>query len=668
MSHISLPKKTLGIFGLTLVGLIAVLYVATQIIVLGSFADQETIETRQNVERVRSAIDDNLRLLVGTTRDWALWDDTYTYVQGTNQKYFEENLIDYTSMLGNKLNLMMFVDREARIVLVKGFDYHKDVPIQVPESLRSHIYLGSPLLNHAGTDGEVAGLLSLDEGPMLVVAEPILTSQGEGPPAGTLIFGRFLDDGAISDLSASTLLNISLQPINNPQMGADYRNMLARLTEESPVGVEAINLETIAGYRLYEDVYGKPVLMLRIDMPRDIFARGQQTLQYFVVTLIVAGIVFGVVIVVVLEKLVLARLTRLKADVGEIEARSDMAGRVQLSGDDELSSVATSINSMLTALQRSREEQREGEERYRAVVEQTTEAIFLVDARTGQFLEANAASQILLGYDYDDLLRLTLDTIEVDEVDRRTGALATMRTTGTLRLATERQYRRKNGTVVQVEVSDSAITYGGREALCVVARDITDRKKAEAVLRDLAMRDGLTGLYNRREMQRILKEQIERYRNLGKGSALVMVDIDHFKSVNDTYGHQVGDDVLRWISRVAQEMARPEDKVARFGGEEMAVIMPDTDYLGAFELAERLRSAIAAQPFKFMHIVESKAQSVMIPITISAGVASIPDDAETMQGLVQCADNALYEAKHRGRNKVIAYAQMRGDSQLRLVR
>ena len=109
--------------------------------------------------------------------------------------------------------------------------------------------------------------------------------------------------------------------------------------------------------------------------------------------------------------------------------------------------------------------------------------------------------------------------------------------------------RGRFGSVVPVEVSDSHIIYGGRDVLCVVARDITDRKRAEIVLRDLAMRDGLTGLYNRREMQRTLKEITEGHQRFGESAALVLIDIDHFKSVNDTYGHQVGDELLKVLQK-----------------------------------------------------------------------------------------------------------------------
>jgi diguanylate cyclase (GGDEF)-like protein/PAS domain S-box-containing protein len=399
---------------------------------------------------------------------------------------------------------------------------------------------------------------------------------------------------------------------------------------------------------MISDVYGKPAVILKAEMPRDIYMRGQETVRYFMFALVGVGIVFGLVTVLFMRTLILSRVGRLNRDTATIAASSDMSGRVDVAGSDELSHLGISMNNMLAALQRSHEELKEGEERYRAVVEQTSEAIFLVDSETRRFVQANAAARGLFGYTMDELRGITLDDVTIANSEHTTSHLQS--TTGSLRLSTERRYACKDGSVVPVEVTDSHITYGGRDVLCVVARDITDRKRAETVLRELAMRDGLTGLYNRREMQRILKEAVERYQRFEESTALILLDLDHFKSVNDTYGHQVGDDVLRWASKVLLEMKRQGDKVARFGGEEMAIIMPGANIETAVELAERMRRALAAQPFEFAQGPEGSEEKVLVPITVSLGVAVLNKHVESAQTLVEAADQALYEAKRSGRD------------------
>ena len=128
---------------------------------------------------------------------------------------------------------------------------------------------------------------------------------------------------------------------------------------------------------------------------------------------------------------------------------------------------------------------------------------------------------------------------------------------------------------------------------------------------------------------------------------------------------------MRWVSRLITELVRLEDKVARYGGEELAIILPDTDTQTAFEIAERLRHTFEAQPFEFMqrldfsnssHAEDGNERRVLIPLTVSLGVAGLPEDASSEEGLLEAADQALYEAKRAGRNRTLAY----NETQVRL--
>ena len=184
-----------------------------------------------------------------------------------------------------------------------------------------------------------------------------------------------------------------------------------------------------------------------------------------------------------------------------------------------------------------------------------------------------------------------------------------------------------------------------------------ERSKMLKALQDLATRDELTGLHNRREMNRILQEEVSRYHRYGKPVSLLMLDIDHFKAVNDTHGHQAGDEVLRRVADAVARYVRSIDKVARFGGVELAVIMPESDAAEALQAAERLREQITATPMMVAQ-ADGEEKSLQIHITISVGVSAIPGDATTVESLIETADRALYEAKRRGRNCCVPYAQL----------
>lgn len=168
-----------------------------------------------------------------------------------------------------------------------------------------------------------------------------------------------------------------------------------------------------------------------------------------------------------------------------------------------------------------------------------------------------------------------------------------------------------------------------------------------AQLRQLALRDELTRLYNRREFQRILEEEWDRSMRFQRPFVLVMVDIDHFKRINDTHGHQAGDEVLRHVASLLAGQVRSVDRVARYGGEEFAVIMVETDRASALESMKRLCALLVETP-----CVTTK--NLTIDVTLSAGVAASLTDATNVADLVAAADKALYAAKKAGRNRIVS--------------
>jgi diguanylate cyclase (GGDEF)-like protein len=167
----------------------------------------------------------------------------------------------------------------------------------------------------------------------------------------------------------------------------------------------------------------------------------------------------------------------------------------------------------------------------------------------------------------------------------------------------------------------------------------------EAIERQ-ATTDELTGLANVRAFLSILGRELERSRRFDSPLALVMIDIDDFKLVNDTYGHQQGDQVLARVAGVLRDLSRDLDAPARYGGEEMAVILPQTDAAGAALLAERMRAGIEALQ------VPRTGAGGHLSVTASLGVASVPESATDGSDLIAAADEALYRAKRGGKNRV----------------
>jgi diguanylate cyclase (GGDEF)-like protein len=210
----------------------------------------------------------------------------------------------------------------------------------------------------------------------------------------------------------------------------------------------------------------------------------------------------------------------------------------------------------------------------------------------------------------------------------------------------QEEFMYQNTTLLPLRSTTGVITH-----VCLVIYDVTEvatnrlqLQAANRELQKLSSTDRLTSLYNRGHWEEALRLEHARHVRYGTSAALVMFDIDHFKRVNDTYGHQCGDRVIQRVADVVREHTRDADIAGRYGGEEFAVLLPDTDKHGGAMFAERLRAAVEA--LDVMHEGES------IRCTISLGVADMIAPMDDYKTLIERADQALYASKKSGRNRV----------------
>jgi adenylate cyclase len=357
----TIRSKTLLGIGVALVILFVVLFVTVRAILLTGFGRVEDDAVHRNVGRVLEALSSEIADLNSTVGDWAPWDDTYVFADDANEAYITDNLYDST-FATLRVNMMLFYNVTDQLVFEKGFDLVAEEEASVPGSLHDHMLSNDMLLSHLSAESSLAGFILLPEGPLLVASQPILHNDRVGPIGGTLIMGRYLDDVKIKQLEEQTRLSITMYRLDDPNLPNDFEEALTGLTEEaaastdaqsSPIFIRPLSEEEIAGYSLLSDVYREPGLLLRVDMPRDVYAQGQVSLQALIISLLVVGVVSVALTLLLLERLVLARLATLVQSVEAIGASGDIAMRVSLPGTDELTDVATAINQMLQDLQDS---------------------------------------------------------------------------------------------------------------------------------------------------------------------------------------------------------------------------------------------------------------------------------------------------------------------------
>ncbi|MDF1615517.1 GGDEF domain-containing protein [Desulfurivibrio dismutans] len=195
------------------------------------------------------------------------------------------------------------------------------------------------------------------------------------------------------------------------------------------------------------------------------------------------------------------------------------------------------------------------------------------------------------------------------------------------------------GRVIKQAELETFLAVGNQVGLAI------ENARLYETVRRLSIYDPLTGLYNHGQFYSLLEEELSRHQRTGLPLALLMLDIDHFKKVNDTYGHRAGDAILRQLSRLLQKEARTIDRVCRYGGEELALILPDTDLEAARKAAERLRRRV--EELRFITCDQRE-----IRLTVSIGAAACTETEAEAESLVNSADRALYAAKRAGRNRV----------------
>ncbi|VXD24628.1 putative two-component hybrid sensor and regulator [Planktothrix serta PCC 8927] len=490
-----LRKKTLLIIGAALIGLIVAMYITASMLLVHDFRHLESQYVRQDVVRALNAINDDLDSLDLIAQDQAKWDDTYRFIDAQNRQYVVSNLVD-TTFADLRLNLFILMNPKGEIIFSKGFDSQRRQETPIPPSVSSYLTLNSPLLASLKqphlTPSPIQGIIVLPESPLLVVSRPILTSTATGPSRGVLILGRYLDAPEIQRLAEITQLSLTLDRISegmasNPfLLSPQIQPYAEAIIDPQAIRLHSLNAETAIASATIADLNGEPKLSLQVQVRRPIYQQGQTTLAYFTLFLLVVGLIFGGITLLLLEKLVLARLTALNSSVNQIGESGNLALRITVAGKDELSSLAEAINGMLQALADAQSQGQESEQRYRLMAENSTDMITR-HSPEGVFLYASPACRTLLGYEPEELIGNPLPCfIHPDDLDVIVKAYRIILQQNVI-YTIEYRISHKNGDYIWFETTSSAIrdlTTGSVQEIIGVSRDITERKQREQQLQD----------------------------------------------------------------------------------------------------------------------------------------------------------------------------------------
>lgn len=597
------PYIRAGLAATITCGMLAVVYVIGARLLMPRFEALERQDIATSLERVQASLLAENRELRGLAKEYAQWDDTYHFIESADPAYIKENFsadsldemrVDRVWMFNSEGVLVYALARPGRAVR------NTDASPSLPDELQSSWGVLRSVLD--ATDG--AHLLTIEGRPHLVAANAIVRSNRQGPALGVQVYAREIAQQDIGRLEQMAQVPINLRPLGSlsDRLMQDAKHERVAGANGEPFFMSTTDDGLVVGERVLTDLLGRPALLIGTHATRELVTYGKRTALQLIV---LVGLLLG--------------------------------------------GSAIFFSMLGTLLARSRFTVLMTRARYEAIVANAEEAILVVDTKTRRIHEANPAFERLVGLSTEAATARPVDEF----FDRRTGARTfdesckaslEQRTAQGLRLI------RASGEGVEVELSASELAGDSHPLTCVILRDVSARKEAERRLHEqqrrlefLAHHDTLTGLPNRAFLNGNLAQWCEDATRMGARLALLCVDLDHFKRVNDTGGHHAGDELLRTVGYRLRSAVDAGDRVIRMGGDEFLVVVTDSGIDERFaSRAERVVQALS-QPIS----IDSRSYRV----TASVGISVFPRDAQGGVELLQCADLAAYAAKAGGRNR-----------------
>jgi two-component system, NtrC family, sensor kinase len=348
---------------ITLLSIVSSVFAATTYgvqrwIVLPGFLQAEHREAEEDLTRCMEAVRRDCEHLAGLTRDWGAWDDTYNYIQGLNGQFKAQNLIP-TTFANNHLSLLAFMRPSGEMYWGEVRDFRTLERIQTPELFESISRPDHLLVAHATTESAVSGIIMTEIGPMLISSQPLITSANEGPVRGAIIMGRLLDSAEIADLASRTRVELRLWPISDGTIPPADQAALAHLTRANSHWIRGDEDEKLKAYTVLRDVFGRPALLLRADLPRAISRRGTAAAHLATMLSLLGGLAILLAMWAFLRHTVLNPLTTLTTHAARVGTDCDLRARLHMKRKDEIGILAGEFDRMVGNLADYRAKMRE---------------------------------------------------------------------------------------------------------------------------------------------------------------------------------------------------------------------------------------------------------------------------------------------------------------------
>lgn len=645
-----LSTRLLWLFLPLLAASLGGIWLLSESILLSRFDREDQQRLQEGATVLHNRLDFELKRHLDIVRTYAWWDASYDFIQRPNETFEQENL-DHEMLDDLGFDFVLFLDDRGHLQLKQWSPPAPDQRVlfgapsasdqALLEALQQRAIRLGALDFRGRTDHSLSELLLVDNLPTLLVSVPISNNQGSAPAKGAILAGYFLDRERLANLREQ--MQADLQPMPNIATDSTWKPLRSRsgsthnqalLSPRRFIGehVQQVSVQ-------YLSSSGEPQLRFDITKKRLLYIQGEKAINFFLGASLLVALGAFLVGYLALELWVLRRVQRLNREVAEV-GRNAHSIRLSDFGNDELGQLAGEMNQMLERLEHS-------EARDRAILQSMRDGYFEMDV-DGVILTVNPAlcqllgqtRETLIGHPYYELLG------EDDLARARQPFQRAMQSGAGKTFAIPLQ--RADGSLGYFEATVSLIhdLQGELRGYRGIVRDVSDQIAYQQQLLEMAYRDPLTGLGNRKAFDEQLGQALLRAGSGGSELALLYLDLDRFKEVNDRFGHDVGDALLKAVAERVRSTLRQPDKAYRLGGDEFAVLLEDSQENNPQRLAERLLAALV-QPLAL------NGERIDF-VTPSIGIALYPRHAGDAEGLVRAADSAMYQAK-RQRNRYCLY-------------
>lgn len=484
----SIVTKTATSVLVVVIMLVIALVLTSRNLVLSRFASLEQDDAKVQVHRVVNEIESTLDKLQAFCSDWAFWDDTFQFVTDRNAEYIENNLMDAT-FVDQRLNFMMYFNSQDELVHQQFFNLVNAQAVEPDRSTVKAIQALPRLVHNSPGSLEIErGVIITPVAPLLIISAPIVPSLRNEPSRGRLLIGRYLDKAEIERISTLTQLQLAFHPLQSSASTTIPQ-------DAGHIRYERVDDNTLLASTVLADISGQPELAAMITLPRTIFRQGYAIWKQHTVSAALLGFVFVVVLVLLLNRIVLRKLVRMAHEIDLIREKGVPEQRVTVLGEDEIGSLAKTINSMLGTLQKLHESQEEKERYLQRVLDTINCGVMVVAADDRHIVAINKAGATMLGHSAEDMIGRTYHAF-VSPKDQNDCPVLDYNEPVDL---SERTILRADQSELAVLKSVAGLESGGARYLIESFVDISPLKKAEAELRASEARyrqffnDDLTG-------------------------------------------------------------------------------------------------------------------------------------------------------------------------------